>query len=131
MSKDKKAGKSKPQDSKLELIAGPSGAGAGKKNKKKGGKGKDGKDAKGGKDHAGPLDGLMKFAEHPLVADLLAVGALAAVAAIAEAGKGDPAAVKSSKAVKSAGKAAAAAIGARLLKEVTTGNGSGGNKKEA
>lgn len=128
MSKDKKAGKSKPQDSKLELIAGPSGAGAGKKSKKKGGKGKA---AKGGKDHAGPLDGLMKFAEHPLVADLLAVGALAAVAAIAEAGKGDPAAVKSSKAVKSAGKAAAAAIGARLLKEVTTGNGSGGKKKEA
>lgn len=118
MSKDKKAGKAKSGNGKLELIAGPSDSANSKKGKKKAGKGK--KAEASGKDHAGPLDGLMKFAEHPLVADLLAVGALAAVAAIAEAGKGDPAAVKSSKAVKSAGKAAAAAIGARLLKEVTT-----------
>lgn len=118
MSKDKKAGKAKSSNGKLELIAGPSDSAGAKKGKKKAGKGK--KAEASGKDHAGPLDGLMKFAEHPLVADLLAVGALAAVAAIAEAGKGDPAAVKSSKAVKSAGKAAAAAIGARLLKEVAT-----------
>ena len=68
-----------------------------------------------------PLEALSKLAEHPLVADLLAVGALAAVGAIADAGKADPAAVKSPAAAKAAGKAAAAAIGARLLKEFTGG----------
>ena len=124
MSKDKKAGKAKRGGGKVELIAGPSGADDGKKGKK-GGKRKAANGA--AKDHHGALEGLMKFAEHPLVADLLAVGALAAVAAIAEAGKGDAAAVKSSKAVKTAGKAAAAAIGARLLKEVT---GPGDPKKK-
>jgi hypothetical protein len=75
--------------------------------------------APAGKQH--PLEALSKLAEHPLVADLLAVGALAAVGAIAEAGKADPAAVKSPTAAKAAGKAAAAAIGARLLKEFTGG----------
>lgn len=63
---------------------------------------------------------LSKFAEHPLVSDLLAVGAMAAVAAIAEKGVAARTgnAESSRKAVKAAGKAAAAAIGARLLKEV-------------
>ena len=64
---------------------------------------------------------IAKLIDHPLVADLLTVGAMAAVAAIAdhnvktrtgEAGKG------SSKAVKAAGKAAAAAVGMRLMTEV-------------
>jgi hypothetical protein len=64
---------------------------------------------------------VTKLIDHPLVADLLAVGAMAAVAAIAdhnvktrtgEADKG------SSKAVRAAGKAAASAIGKRLLTEV-------------
>ena len=64
---------------------------------------------------------IAKLIDHPLVADLLAVGAMAAVAAIAdhsvrsrtgESEKG------SSKAVKAAGKAAATAIGKRLLTEV-------------
>jgi hypothetical protein len=67
------------------------------------------------------LQSLAKLADHPLLGDLLAVGALAAVAAIAESGKGDPAKVKSAQAVKAAGKAAAAAIGARILKEVSSG----------
>ena len=68
------------------------------------------------------VEALTRLVDHPLVTDLLAVGAMAAVAAIAEAGvqskagaaKGD----SSRKAVKAAGKAAAAAIGQRLLKEV-------------
>ena len=64
---------------------------------------------------------LTKLIDHPLVADLLAVGAMAAVAAIADhnvktrTGETESG---SSKAVKAAGKAAAAAIGKRLLTEV-------------
>ena len=63
---------------------------------------------------------VTKLMDHPLVADLLTVAAMAAVAAIAdhnvktrtgEEEKG------STKAVKAAGKAAAAAIGKRLLTE--------------
>jgi hypothetical protein len=70
----------------------------------------------------GSFDGFAKLADHPLVTDLLAVGAMAAVAAIAERGvaskTGQEAAEGSRKAIKAAGKAAASAIGARLLKEV-------------
>ena len=47
------------------------------------------------------------------------------MAAVAEAGAKDPNAVKSADSAKKAGKAAAAAIGARLLKEL------GGAKKTA
>ena len=64
-------------------------------------------------------DALVKLADHPLVADLLAVGAMAAVAAIA-GDKGDKLGAKgrtTSKAVKAAGTAAAAAIGKRLIDE--------------
>ena len=117
MTKDKKK-KAKKQDDKLQLIAGPNGSGEEKKGKKSK---KDGK-------HASGLESLAKLADHPLVGDLLAVGALAAVAAIAESGKDDPAKLKSANAVKAAGKAAAAAIGARILKEVTAG---GDSKKDA
>ena len=66
------------------------------------------------------FDTLKKLADHPLVADLLAVGAMAAVAAIAEQGFSGKSKVKtsgSSRAVKDAGKAAAAAIGKRLITE--------------
>jgi len=64
-------------------------------------------------------DALVKLADHPLVADLLAVGAMAAVAAIA-GDKGEKLGAKgrtTSKAVKAAGTAAAAAIGKRLIDE--------------
>jgi len=67
------------------------------------------------------FEGMAKLIDHPLVADLLAVGAMAAVAAIADhhvktrTGESD---AGSSKAVKAAGKAAASAIGKRLLSEV-------------
>jgi len=62
------------------------------------------------------FEGLAKLVDHPLVADLLAAGAIAAVAAIAEhkMGQGQ----SSSKMVKSAGKAAAAAMGKRLFGDI-------------
>jgi len=72
---------------------------------------------------AHPLEALSKLADHPLVSELLAAGALAAVAAIADAGAKNPTAVKSADNVKKAGKAAAAAIGARLLKELGSAKG--------
>ena len=59
--------------------------------------------------------------DHPLVADLLAVGAMAAVAAIADHNvktRTGEAESGSSRAVKAAGKAAATAIGKRLMTEV-------------
>ena len=77
------------------------------------------KKSKNGKAKDG-FDTLKKLADHPLVADLLAVGAMAAVAAIAEqgfSGKSKGKASGSSRAVKDAGKAAAAAIGKRLITE--------------
>ena len=81
---------------------------------------------KSGGKSKGAADALWKLAEHPLVGELLAVGATAAVAAIAEQGiSGKKKA--SSKAVKAAGKAAAAAIGARLISEFAEGTG----KKQA
>lgn len=64
-------------------------------------------------------DTLWKLAEHPLIGELLAVGATAAVAALAEQGSGKKR--QSSRTVKAAGKAAAAAIGARLISEFTEG----------
>ena len=65
-------------------------------------------------------DALFKLIESPLVADLLAVGATAALAAIAESrfSRKDDAGRKSSKALKTAAKAAAAAMGRRLSTEV-------------
>ena len=60
-----------------------------------------------GKDHSA-LESLARLAESPLVADLIAVGATAAVAALAGSKKRDG---------KSAAKAAAAAIGTRLMSE--------------
>ena len=73
----------------------------------------------------GAADALWKLAEHPLIGELLAVGATAAVAAIAEEGFSKKPGKKNanSRAVKSAGKAAAAAIGARLISEFADGAG--------
>ncbi len=65
-----------------------------------------------------PVDALVKLLQSPLVIELLAVGATAALAAITEhrssRAQGGEA---SGKAVKAAGKAAAAAIGRRLASE--------------
>jgi len=75
----------------------------------------DAKTAAKAKKHEG-LEGLAKLVDHPLVADLLAAGAIAAVAAIAEHKMGSG--QSSSKMVKSAGKAAAAAMGKRLFGDI-------------
>ena len=74
--------------------------------------------------HSG-LEALAKLADHPIIADLIAVGATAAVAAVAERGRnrGD----KSGNAVKAAGKAAAAAIGRRLMSEYNAVRDAAGN----
>ncbi len=64
----------------------------------------------------GGLDALAKLVDHPLVADLLAAGAIAAVAAIADHQVGKKK-TTSSKLVKTAGQAAATAIGKKLMDE--------------
>ncbi len=78
-----------------------------------------GKKSSGSGDQSTAADALLKLLESPLVADLLAVGATAALAAIAEhrssRRSGSDAGAK--RAVKEAGKAAAAAIGRRLSTE--------------
>lgn len=65
------------------------------------------------------VDALLKLLESPLVADLLAVGATAALSAVAESrfSRRDDG-HKSSRTVKNAGKAAAAAMGRRLNEEI-------------
>lgn len=100
--KDKKAAKAAAPKTKSE------GGKKGRKKSKADGKG---------------IDVLWKLVEHPLVGELIAVGATAAVAAIAEQSidrerkgrKGAP----SKAGVKAAGSAAAAAIGQRLINEFT------------
>ena len=69
------------------------------------------------KKHEG-LEGLARLVDHPLVADLLAAGAIAAVAAIAEHQLDKNKGQSSSKMVKSVGKAAAAAMGKRLFGDI-------------
>lgn len=66
------------------------------------------------------LDSLTKLLEHPIVAELISLGAIAAVGAIAQhnvrtrTGEGTKG---STKALKAAGAAAASAIGKRLMTE--------------
>lgn len=69
-------------------------------------------------------DAFIKLLQSPLVAELVAVAATAALAALAEqgfgsrAGGGGTAGKRAGKAVKAAGKAAAAAVGRRLTTEI-------------
>ena len=64
------------------------------------------------------VDALLKLLQSPLVADLLAVGATAAMAAITENRRGRSGGDKAAKTMmKVAGVAAAAAIGRRLADE--------------
>lgn len=65
-----------------------------------------------------PVDTVVKLLQSPLVIDLLTVGATAALAAIAEQRSSRvQGAEPSTRAMKAAGKAAAAAIGRRLASE--------------
>ncbi|MBB3764161.1 hypothetical protein [Sphingomicrobium lutaoense] len=77
------------------------------------------KKGKKGKIKEEGLDALGKLADHPLVADLVAAGAVAAVGALAEkkvtSARGKS--TGSKEALKLAGAAAAAAIGKRLMAE--------------
>jgi hypothetical protein len=74
-------------------------------------------------DGNGFSEALIKLMQSPLVADLLAVAATAALAALAEHGfnsrgaEANPGSRRAGRAVKEAGKAAAAAIGRRLGNE--------------
>ena len=112
-------GASAGEERKVALLAGPETATAkGKKTK--------GKKGKAGKAEHHPLEALSKLLEHPLMTDLIAVGALAAVAAVAESGRDQPAKAKSKDAAKAAGKAAAAAIGFPVLLKATAGGGGKG-----
>jgi hypothetical protein len=65
------------------------------------------------------VDALIKLLQSPLVIDLLAVGATAALAAITESrsSRTQNVAGNSKKTLKAAGKAAAAAVGRRLQSE--------------
>ena len=106
-----KATTAKPKAKKKVAKAVKAVAKAAPKAKKKGGK----------KSSANAVDALWKLADHPLVGELVAIGATAAVAAIAQQGLGKSRKHGSTKAVKEAGKAAAAAIGARLISEFAEG----------
>ena len=73
----------------------------------------------GSKDSMG--DAFINLLQSPLVADLVAVAATAALAALAEHGfsnRGAGESRRAGRAVKEAGKAAAAAVGRRLSTEV-------------
>jgi hypothetical protein len=70
---------------------------------------------------AGMSDAVIKLLQSPLVAELVAVAATAALASLAEHGfttGGGSRGKRAGKAVKEAGKAAAAAIGRRLGNEI-------------
>jgi len=63
------------------------------------------------------VDALLNLLKSPLVAELLAVGATAAMAAITETRHSRRSGDESAKVMKAAGKAAAAAIGRRIANE--------------
>jgi hypothetical protein len=67
-----------------------------------------------------PVEALIKLLQSPLVIDLLAVGATAALAAITESrsNRAQGAVGNNKKTLKAAGKAAAAAVGRRLATEL-------------
>ena len=74
----------------------------------------------GGQESLGAADAVVKLLQSPLVADLVAVAATAALAALAEHGfssRGASDKRRAGRAVKEAGKAAAAAVGRRLGNE--------------
>jgi hypothetical protein len=70
---------------------------------------------------AGMSDAFIKLLQSPLVADLVAVAATSALASLAEHGftsSGGSRGKRAGKAVKEAGKSAAAAVGRRLSSEI-------------
>jgi hypothetical protein len=110
---EKKTARAKPAKLKGDLIASGGGAKTGSKR---------GKPRRAeGESSSGVGDAFLHFLQSPLVADLLAVAATAALAALAEQRFSSPGTGKkkaAGKAVKAAGAAAAAAIGRRLTEEI-------------
>ena len=83
-----------------------------------------------------PVDALIKLLQSPLVIDLLAVGATAALAAITEtrSNRVQGAVGGNKKTLKAAGKAAAAAVGRRLANEfdeIRAASKKSGEKRQA
>ena len=110
---EKKTARAKPAKLKGDLIATDGGAKTGARR----GKSRRSED----ESTSGIGDAFLHFLQSPLVADLLAVAATAALAALAEQRFSSPGAGKkkaAGKAVKAAGVAAAAAIGRRLTEEI-------------
>jgi hypothetical protein len=85
-----------------------------------GGRGTGSSRSSGSSTRTDPVDALIKLLQSPLVIDLLAVGATAALAAITEnrSSRAQGGTGASGRTVKAAGKAAAAAIGRRLATEM-------------
>ena len=110
---EKKAAKAKPAKLKGDLIATDGTTSSGSKGR-----------SSGRKEDSGVGDAFLHLLQSPLVADLLAVAATAALAALAEhrfssKSGGETGRKKAAgKAVKAAGAAAAAAIGRRLGEEL-------------
>lgn len=75
------------------------------------------------------LDAIERIIDHPIVAEMVAAGAMAALAAVAQSGKLDSKALASKDALKAAGKAAAAAVGARLVQSLDGSAGKAAVKK--
>ncbi len=99
-------------------------SGAGKKVAKKSGSSEGGRRSKSSSRSSSsqhdPVDALIKLLQSPLVIDLLAVGATAALAAITEtrSSRAQGAVGNNKKTIKAAGKAAASAVGRRLATEL-------------
>jgi hypothetical protein len=112
------AAKKKPARSstKTQRLASPAGsrAGAGK------GGSSSGRTGGGAKREPGmsAADALMGLLESPLVADILAAGAAAALAAFAQRGLSRRQDRSSKTVIKNAAKAAATAMGARIAEEI-------------
>jgi hypothetical protein len=100
-----------------------SASGAGKKVAKKSGSSGGGRSKSSSRSSSSqhdPVDALIKLLQSPLVIDLLAVGATAALAAITEtrSSRAQGAVGNNKKTIKAAGKAAASAVGRRLATEL-------------
>jgi hypothetical protein len=98
-------------------------SGAGKKVAKKSGSSGGGRSKSSSRSSSSqhdPVDALIKLLQSPLVIDLLAVGATAALAAITEtrSSRAQGAVGNNKKTIKAAGKAAASAVGRRLATEL-------------
>ena len=101
-------------------TAGAAGKKVARKSSSSGGVRSKGKRPRSSSSQSDPVDALIKLLQSPLVIDLLAVGATAALAAITEtrSNRAQGAVGTNKKTLKAAGKAAATAVGRRLANEL-------------